>query len=273
MKTSTSHTSYVVDDEDPRAPSQDEWDRMTEAERRRVVDALPSELPVSEAMPPEGDLHHDATDAIRDTLRGYFRRRGAGIYIGSNLGVYYPGERVFAPDIMAVTGVSPHPRQRWVVSDEGKGLELALEIHHLGNAPKDLRTNVARYARLGIAEYFVFDARRMKLLGYRLPAGGPGTYTPIAPAGVMLRSDVLDLELALVGGRVRFYQAGAMLPDREELIDRLDGIVDELMDRAEEEARRAEEEARRAEEEARRADLAEQRLAEALAELRRLKGE
>lgn len=264
MKSSTSQIGYVVDEEDPRAPSQDEWDRMTERQRREVVSSLPSEFSV-EAMPPEGDLHHDATDSIRDTLRGYFRRTRAGIYIGSNLAVYYPGERVFAPDIMAVTGVDPHPRQTWVVSDEGKGLDVAFEIHFLGNAHKDLRANVARYARLGITEYFVFDARKKKLLGYRLPSDRQGPYQPIPSVRLSLQSEVLGLELALVGDRVRFFHGGAMLPDHDEMIARLDGMVDALMLRAEEEARRAEEEARRA-------DLAEQQLAEALAELRRLKG-
>lgn len=238
---------------------------MTDAQRRLVVANLPSELPISEAMPPEGDLHHDATDAIRDTLRGYFRRTKAGIYVGSNLAVYYPAEEVFAPDIMAITGVDPHPREKWVVSHEGKGLEFVIEIHHMGSATKDLRTNVARYARLGIPEYFVFDARRKRLLGYRLSPEG-GAYQPVAPFRLLFRSEVLGLDLALVGDRVRFYHGGAMLPDREELIVRLDAMVDELMERAEEEARRAEEEARRA-------DDAERRLAEALVELRRLKGE
>jgi exonuclease III len=51
---------WVIDPEDPRAPPQELWDRMTPAERQRVVDALPSEFEVSQTSPPEGDFHFEA---------------------------------------------------------------------------------------------------------------------------------------------------------------------------------------------------------------------
>lgn len=37
--------SYRLDPDDPRAPSQEQWDAMSEDERKRVVAMLPSELP------------------------------------------------------------------------------------------------------------------------------------------------------------------------------------------------------------------------------------
>jgi hypothetical protein len=36
---------YVVDPDDPRAPSEEQWARMSPVERARVVEALPSEVP------------------------------------------------------------------------------------------------------------------------------------------------------------------------------------------------------------------------------------
>jgi hypothetical protein len=36
---------YVLDADDPRAPTLDQWERMSPDERKRVVDMLPSEVP------------------------------------------------------------------------------------------------------------------------------------------------------------------------------------------------------------------------------------
>ena len=46
---------------------------MTEAERAAVVEALPSEFPVSEASPPEGDRHWEPMVTAKLTLRRHFR--------------------------------------------------------------------------------------------------------------------------------------------------------------------------------------------------------
>src|SRR5882672_531709 len=107
---------YVVDPEDPRAPSQELWDAMSEEERAQVVDALPSEI--ESAYPPEGDTHRKAKDGPLGALDAYFRRIGRRVYLSSNLPVYYPAERLFAPDLIAVLDVDPHERDRWVTSDE-----------------------------------------------------------------------------------------------------------------------------------------------------------
>ena len=45
----------------------------------------------------------------------------------------YPGEPVFTPDVLAVLGVTEpedDPRLAWVVADEGKGLDLVIEVLH-----------------------------------------------------------------------------------------------------------------------------------------------
>jgi hypothetical protein len=70
-------------------------------------------------------------------------------------------------------------------------------------------------------------------------------------------SHVLGLELGIEGTKLRFYHGRAALPDAQEVIDRLDSALTEAHERAHEEAQRA--------------DLAEQKLAEALAELEGLK--
>jgi Uma2 family endonuclease len=252
---------------------------MTPDERAAVVDSLPSEFPVSESLPPEGDVHFEAVVRARDVLRGFFGRSGRRVWIANNLPVYYPGEKMFSPDVIAVVDVEPRSRDHWTVSAEGQGLDVAIEILWSGRRTKDLKDNVERFARLGIPEYFVFDRRKLRLHGYRLPSPSARAYQPILPQLGTYRSERLGLDLGVDGDKLRFSVSGATLPESAELIAQLDtklstaeAHAEEEAKRAEEERSRAEEERSRAEEERSRAEEAERRLAEALAELERLRG-
>ncbi|WP_438044099.1 Uma2 family endonuclease [Sorangium sp. So ce128] len=284
---------YAFDPDDPRAPSEAAWERMTDEERARVVDMLPSEF---ELEPPEGDPHRVAAAQVIATLDAYFRRSGRRIYLSSNLAVFYPDEPAFAPDLLAVLDVEPGERMKWVVGAEGKGLDLVLEVAYAGNLTKDFETNVERYARLGISEYFIFDRRRLSLRGFRLPPADAArrtrSYQPVMPQAGRFASQVLGLELAVEGSKLRFFSGTAKLEEADELIARLGVMLDDVLARkddaelraadeasraeeaelrAEAEAKRAEAEARRAEAEARRASDLERQLAEALAEIERLR--
>jgi Uma2 family endonuclease len=273
---------WLPDPADPRAPGQEVWDALTEAEREQVVAALPTDMPL-DLHPPEGDQHRKPKERARDALDEFFRTIGRRVYVSSELVTYYPGEARFCPDILAVLDVEPHERQSWIVSREGKGLDLVIEIHVGGDERKDLDTNVTRYARLGIPEYFVLDRPRARVLGFRLC--GAGIYERILPQGGRLHSDVLSLDLTVENGLLRFYHGTAPLLFMDELVGRLNGMVAELIDardaairraeeeagRAEEEARRADQQARRAEDEARRAKALEDDVAALRAELERLR--
>ena len=291
---------WVVDEYDPRAPPQELWDRMTPEQRAEVVAALPSEIPWSEAAPPpEGDIHDEARADAKELLRRHFGRQGRRIYIASNLPVYYPNTPHFSPDLMAVLDVDPHFRNSWMVSEEGKGLDLAFEIHWLGHREKDAKRNVARYASFGIPEYIIFDRRRLRLYGYRLPTPSSRTYEPMLLQTGRLHSAVLGMDLVVEGEQLRFYEGDALVLQSRELLQRLESLVQGAMERAEAEAQRAEAEslraeaeahraeaeslraqtqaqraqteAQRAQTEAQRAEAAERRLAEALREIERLK--
>src|SRR5204863_621848 len=115
----------------------------------------------------------------------------------------------------------------WIVSREGKGLDLVIEIHVAGDAKKDLETNVARYARLGIPEYFVLDRPRARVLGFRLREAQ--AYERIVPQGGRLRSEVLSLDLTVEGGLLRFYHGTAPLLFMDELVGRLNVMVADLI--------------------------------------------
>jgi hypothetical protein len=143
---------YAFDPADPRAPTMEQWNLMSPAERAHVRELLPSEGTFDFLPPPEGDAHWEATKSARVTLREHFRRKGRKIYVSSNLAVYYPGKRLFSPDILAVLDVETHERNSWIVADEGRGLDFVLEIHVAGDRSKDKKANVVRYASLGIRE-------------------------------------------------------------------------------------------------------------------------
>jgi Uma2 family endonuclease len=249
----------------PRAPTQEEWERMSTEERAQVVESLPGEVTWDEMAMPEGDLHSQAKLETLDMLRGFFSRQGRQVYLGTELPVYYPDERRFAPDLLAVRDVETHPRQKWVVSHEGKGLEWVMEVHVGGDRKKDAEYNVERYARLRVAEYFIYDRARERLEAYRLPTPEASRYERMAPEKGRYRSEVLGLEFELAGGKLRLWAGNALLLKSHELLE-------EETRRAEEAERRAEGAERRAEEEARRREEAERRLAKLQAELEQLRG-
>jgi Uma2 family endonuclease len=150
------------------APSVEEWNALTPPERVAVLAALPGEVTEAEMSPPEGDRHFKAKTRALGALRSYFTRQRRRIYLAAELPVYYPAEPRFAPDLLAVLDVEDADRDKWVVSTEGKGLDWVLEVHVGGDRKKDAELNVARYARLGVPEYFLYDRARNRLAAYRL---------------------------------------------------------------------------------------------------------
>jgi Uma2 family endonuclease len=260
---------YVFDPDDPRAPEMEQWERMSPDERDRVVAMLPPDVPL-ELVPNEGDLHRQAKRGALDALEGWFRRTDRKIYLSSELSIYYPGERRFAPDLLAVTDVEPHERTSWVVAKEGKGLDFVLEVHVTGDRRQDEETNITRYARLGIAEYFYFDRPRLRLAGYRLPVGARA-YQRLVPQVGRFPSHVLGLDLALDGERLRFFAGNAPLEDADEMIARLGAMLDIVIASQEGAERQAEALAEQLEEERRLREETERQLAEARAEIERLR--
>jgi hypothetical protein len=233
MRASTPETpKWIVDPRDPRAPPTEIWASMNAEERAAVIAALPSEPAVDAGAPPEGDAHYDAADGPRKTLRRFFDKLGRRAYVGTNLPVYYANEPMFAPDVFVVLDVDPKKRMRWTVDDEGKGLDLVIEVHVAGDWRKDFVENVARYSRLGIGEYFAWNVPRGALVGHRL--GPSGAYAALVPGALGIASQVLGLELMVEGDRLRFFNAGAPLPELDELVSRLESAVGSSMIRLQE---------------------------------------
>lgn len=290
-------------DEVPVTPSVEAWRKMTRAERDAHILAVHDALNAQRDLMSEGRPHFTAKIGAITVLGDFFQRVGKTIYLAAELPVLYPGESAFSPDIIAVRDVEDlgegDGRMAWSVAEEGRGPDLVMEILVKGDRDKDLVSNVARYARLGIPEFFVYDRLNQRLYGYRLSGQAPRRYESIPFRGGRLGSAVLELDLRIVEGRLRFFYGEAQVPESRELIGRLDAMLDQRERQIEEEAaarqqaerrvaiereslreteRRAEEAERRAEEEAaarqeaeRRAEAAEARLAQLNAELEALR--
>lgn len=249
----------------PITPSAEVWRAMSRQARERHVEEVILALQAQAEAMAEGRPHFRAKVGAVTTLGDHFERIGKRIYLASELPVLYPDEPPFAPDLMAVLDVADPGdddlRMCWSVAEEGRGLDLVLEIHYAGDKDKDLVSNLARYARLGVPEYFVYDRRAQRLYGYRL---GPNRqYQSLPIRGGLCHSSVLDLNLRVLDGRLRFYAGAALVPETRELLARLEGIMDQReQDIAEMERQIAEETAARVDLAQRLADR-EQRLADA----------
>jgi len=255
----------------PMAPSVEEWEALSPAERAEVAAALPGEVTYDEMAMPEGERHFQAKIRALDALRGYFKRQRRRIYLAAEMPTYYPAEPRFAPDLFAVLEADDTVRDKWVVSAEGKGLDWVLEVHVGGDRKKDAEHNVARYARLGIPEYFLYDRASNRLAVYRLASPEARVYTAVLPNHGLYESRVLGLEVEVDRDRLRFYAGTALLLESDELIARLQEMCAAAQERREEEARLRQEETRLRQEETRLRQEAEQEVARLRAELERLK--
>lgn len=212
----------------PVTPTEAEWRALSPAEREAFLVRVNAALSEAALLMGEGRPHWDAKLALLDALGLFFRTVGRSVYLAAEMSVLYPGEVAFCPDILAVADV-PHTvddqRMAWVVSDEGRGLDLAIEILHGGDRKKDLIDNVERYARLGIPEYLIFDRRDARVVAYRLTEAGGRRYQRIVPQHGRLRSNVLGLDFAVEEGRLKVFVGSSELFGSDELIGRLSGML------------------------------------------------
>jgi Uma2 family endonuclease len=237
----------------PIAPTAEAWRTMTPDQRERLLLEVLDALSDPRSLMSEGRPHKKAKTRALDALNLHFRSIGRVVYLAEEMAVLYPGEEAFSPDLLAVLDVAePEDDQRmaWVVADEGKGLDLVIEVLHQGDRDKDLVVNVERYAHLGIPEYFVYDRLRQQIHGFRLPQPGSPRYQRIVPQFGHYRSNVLGLDLAILGKGLRFLAGEAELPGSDDLIGRLQGMMGSLEAKAEQ-AREQAEQAREQAEQAR----------------------
>lgn len=183
--------------------------------RPRVI-----EYPTSDGVPlGETDVHRNQIVDLIHGLEVYFRDRD-DVYVSGNLLMLYeendPNSHR-SPDVLVVFGVPKHERDNYLIWREGKAPDFIIEVTSKSTRSEDVGVKKGLYSFLGVQEYFIFDPLREylqpQLKGYRLQQG---EYLPMI--GEPIHSDVLDLDLKIVEGRLRIHnpRTGRLLPTREE---------------------------------------------------------
>ena len=239
-----------------------------------ATDQAEIEYPESDGQPmAETDLHRDEMFELIGLLR--HRYAGAGdVYVSGNLFVYYEAgnpRAAVAPDVFVVFGVPGHRRRIYKLWEEVVPPSVVIEVTSRKTRREDLRTKMSLYARLGVAEYFLYDPEsdylRPALRGHGLAGEG---YVALAPdATGAVRSARLGLDLRLVGGRLELFEVDtgervARPSEYAEALNRARGTTGA-------ERQRASEAEARAEAQRQRAELAESELARLRQELERLR--
>ena len=197
---------------------------------------------------PEGDLQTRRRLELYSALRGWLEehpRRGDA-WVGSDSNIYYEeGEREFvvAPDLVVAFGIDVSAvleRGTYRVWEAGAPPVFALEIASPSTYKRDLDAKPARFAELGVKEYWRLDPTGGDHFAPALQGDtrrrGRWETIPVRPGdgggSLTGRSEALGLELHWQPPKLRFYDpaAGAWLLDHTE----------------ERQARRAEAAARRA---------------------------
>lgn len=161
-----------------------------------------------------------------EALSIYFQDR-ADVYISGNLFIYYKRgvpDAVVAPDVFVVFGVEKKKRKSYKVWEEGNNVPaFVLEVTSKGTQYTDETDKPRKYRELGVKEYFQYDPTgdylQPPLKGSRLIEGAYQPLAPILIDGVIsIHSEVLGLDLRLVGGELRFYdpQTGKKLLSHQE---------------------------------------------------------
>ena len=205
--------------------------------------------PESDGKPTaESDLHRDWMVRIIELLKVHFA--GQRVYVSGNLLIYYvegDPKKCVAPDAFVVKDCDPRRRKIYKLWEEGKPPNFVLETTSDSTQSEDLQLKMRLYARLGVAEYFLYDPLgdwlEPPLLGYRMVGGG---YVPLEPddQGGML-SEELGIIFRLENGQLALInsQSGERLQTGSERA----AVIENRLQEAEAEAHEAEVRAQEAE--------------------------
>ena len=182
-----------------------------------VVKPMPVERAVhyreSDGKPmAESDLHQDEMFELKFMLGTHFAERDDVYVAGNNFLYYEEGQprSVISPDVYVVFGIAPQKRRVFKLWEEGHSPAAVFEVSSRKTWRQDLGAKMETFARLGVAEYWLYDPEHdcldPPLQGYGLTSTG---YEGIAPDGKgRIASKALGLQLDLDShGLVRLFDA------------------------------------------------------------------
>lgn len=212
------------------------------------------------------------------------------VYVGGNMLMYYnpaSGLDHVSADVFVTFGVARGVRQKWETWREGGVFaDVVFEISSPSTIREDLGPKMAKYAALGVKEYYLYDPLKdlsPYLRGFKLVNDH---YEPLPQLsdGMGYRSPMLGTTLRVIGDWLRVIdpvsgepllipaELAAARREAEERAAYQTERARRESERASGEAQRAHQEAQRADREALARQDAEAALREALAELARLRG-
>ena len=166
----------------------------------------------------ETDRHFQLMVDLRLALERWFKA-DPNVYVSGNLLLFYEEgnkRRHVSPDVFVVLGVPKGERLNYLLWEEGRGPNVAIELTSSSTRREDTRQKFDLYRDvLRVPEYFVFDPfgdyLTPRFQGYRLTAG---QYRPMRLQGGRLRSRQLDLWLEPDGNALRLIdpETGRRLP-------------------------------------------------------------
>lgn len=173
------------------------------------------DYPESDGQPmTESDPTRDYLIYSVEVLRQFFQSR-SDVYVSGNLFIYYQqGSRqaVVSPDVFVIFGVANRQRRSYKLWEENYRVpSFILEITSRTTWEIDEVEKPARYAQLGVQEYFQYDPTgdylTPSLKGQTLVEG---QYRPLTPeiysdGQLCFHSQTLKLDLRLTAGALRFY--------------------------------------------------------------------
>ncbi len=199
--------------------------------------------PESDGKPmAETDLHTEEIIRMRQMLKGQFALR-PDVYVSGNILMYYEEGNIHAsvsPDILVSFGIGKKRRRTYKTWEEGKPPDFVMEFSSKGTYRDDLDNKVELYAKIGIPEYFLYDAERRylpsDLMGYRLV---DGNYVEILqrPDGGFF-SETLNLAIYLQDESFGVYD-----PDTEKWLQSAEERVEQEADARQKAEDKAEQEA------------------------------
>ena len=196
--------------------------------------------PESDGKPmAETDLHIDAIYRMRQILKAYFAEK-LDVYVSGNIMMYYvkgsPKQSV-SPDILVSFSIGKKQRRTYKVWEEGKPPDFVLEFSSKSTYQNDLDDKISLYAKIGITEYFLYDAERCylpsSLMAFRL-VDGEYVEIPQRPNGGFF-SETLCLTFHLLDDSFGIHD-----PDTEKWLQSAEERAEEADERAEKADERAE---------------------------------
>ena len=177
--------------------------------QRKIHSAPTLVYPSSDGKPmAETDKHRKLMVDFIQMLEHHFREAN-DVYVSGNLLMYYEDgnpRKSVAPDVFVVFGVGKKPRRTYLTWEEGNTPDFVLEVASPSTYQHDFGPKKQLYASvLVVKEYYIYDPYgdiTPSCIGYQLV---DGEYQEITFVEDRLRSTVLGLELGEHDGILRLY--------------------------------------------------------------------